>query len=750
MESTEGHREMLEQSVRATFSRSLIVFVLSGLTIMAAFIGMEARLRAGSTAQGMAGGAGEIGGVVTSAKGPEAGVWVIAETGDFPVKFRKIVVTDDLGRYLIPELPSANYKVWVRGYGLVDSKPVETKPGRTIALTAVIAPNARAAAQYYPANYWYSLLRVPPKEAFPMTVTVPAPVGGGSAVGPQVIDSQDTWIDDLKGCVICHQMGDKATREIPPGLGAFDSTAEAWDQVLKIGGNAGGANLVNQMGHQQMVGFYADWTDRINKGEVPPAPPRPMGIERNVVLSIWDAGSPTTFMHDVISTDKRDPKLNANGAIYGIDYHNGTVVIMDPVKNTNEIIPLPTLDDKKNMRANEIGRVEPPNAVKSPYWTPQEFDPIDDPTNPNSLTMDELGRVWMTSNVRASENPDVCKEGSDNKFAQAYPIPRTDRHLSMYDPKTKTFKLAGTCFRAHHVNFGYDKDRTLYSDGGSPNGTYGVIGWLNTKMFEKTGDAMASQGWCSPYIDMNGDGKFDPKVDQRVSGNPYSVQPSPSDGSVWVAYASYPGKIVRMERGDNPPATCKFEVYEPPYDNPARPGVRAYRPRGIDVDQNGIVWTALAGSSQFASFDRTKCKVRTGPTATGQHCPEGWTLYPIPGPNFKGATVQTSAEWAYYNWVDKFNTFGMGYNIPIANGTNSDSLLVLDPKSGKWTTLRVPYPLSFYQRGLDGRIDNPNTGWKGRGLWADNGTRTPWHQEGGKGELSTIVKFQMRPDPLAK
>ena len=497
---------------------------------------------------------------------------VIAETTDFPVKFRKIVVTDDLGRYLIPELPSANYKVWVRGYSLVDSKPVLTKPGKTLALTAVIAPNARAAAQYYPANYWYSLLRVPPKEAFPMTVDVPGPVGGGPAVGLQVIDSQDTWIDDLKGCVICHQMGDKATREIPPGLGAFDSTIEAWDQMLKIGGNAGGANLVNQMGHKQMVGFYADWTDRINKGEVPPAPPRPAGIERNLVLSIWDAGSPTTFMHDVISTDKRDPKLNANGAIFGIDYHNGTIVIMDPVNNTNQVISLPTLVDKKNMLANQNGRVEPSDAVKSPYWTPQEFDPIDDATNPNSLTMDELGRVWMTSNVRASENPDICKEGSANKFALAYPIPHTDRHLSMYDPKTKTFKLAGTCFRAHHVNFGYDKDRTLYSDGGSPNGTYGVIGWLNTKMFERTGDAMASQGWCSPYFDMNGDGKFDPQVDRRVPGNPYSVQPSPSDGSVWVAYASYPGKIVRMDRGNNPPATCKFEVYEPPYDNPARPG----------------------------------------------------------------------------------------------------------------------------------------------------------------------------------
>jgi hypothetical protein len=116
--------------------------------------------------------ADDIGGVVTDSKGPEAGVWVIAETTELPTKFRKIVVTDDAGRYLLPELPKATYKIWVRGYGLVDSKPVEATPGKTLALTAVIAPNAQAAAQYYPADYWYSLLNIPPKGAFPANVHV--------------------------------------------------------------------------------------------------------------------------------------------------------------------------------------------------------------------------------------------------------------------------------------------------------------------------------------------------------------------------------------------------------------------------------------------------------------------------------------------------------------------------------------------------------------------------------------------------
>src|SRR3954471_7939116 len=95
-------------------------------------------LRAADAANG-----GVIEGVVRSASGPEAGVWVIAETQDLPTKYVKIVVTDDAGRYVLPELPSANYEVWARGYGLVDSAKVKSTPGKTLNLTAVVAPDAK-------------------------------------------------------------------------------------------------------------------------------------------------------------------------------------------------------------------------------------------------------------------------------------------------------------------------------------------------------------------------------------------------------------------------------------------------------------------------------------------------------------------------------------------------------------------------------------------------------------------------------
>ncbi len=162
----------------------------------------------------------DIGGVVTSPNGPEAGVWVIAETTELPTRFRKIVVTDDRGRYLIPDLPKAHYKVWVRGYGLIDSQHVDAERGNTLALKALVAPDARTAAQYYPASYWYSLMQVPPRNDFPIKTDGALHTNQGVPVASEgVAQAQADWIEGLhSGCEMCHQMGDKATRELSPHL----------------------------------------------------------------------------------------------------------------------------------------------------------------------------------------------------------------------------------------------------------------------------------------------------------------------------------------------------------------------------------------------------------------------------------------------------------------------------------------------------------------------------------------------------
>jgi len=178
----------------------------SGPAIAVALVVLLAARRSATPATVQVGDS-DIGGVVTGPRGPEAGVWVIAETNDLPTKFVRIVVTDERGRYLIPDLPKATYSVWVRGYGLIDSQKSKSGIGKTVNLTAVAAPNARAAAAYYPAGYWLSLLKVPDKSEFPGT----GPEGNG--ISPNM-KSQGDWVRTIKSgtCLACHQLGSKGTR----------------------------------------------------------------------------------------------------------------------------------------------------------------------------------------------------------------------------------------------------------------------------------------------------------------------------------------------------------------------------------------------------------------------------------------------------------------------------------------------------------------------------------------------------------
>src|SRR3954469_14525092 len=168
----------------------------------------------------------DIGGVVSGPKGPEAGVWVIAETTELPTRFVRIVVTDDGGRYLLPDLPKASYTVWVRGYGLIDSPKTTAHPGKALNLTAVPAPDPRAAAEIYPSGYWLSLLKVPEKSEFP----------GGAGIG-QNVKNQADWIRLIKsgGCTACHQLGTTGTRKLPKEFERYASSVLAWERRLQSG-----------------------------------------------------------------------------------------------------------------------------------------------------------------------------------------------------------------------------------------------------------------------------------------------------------------------------------------------------------------------------------------------------------------------------------------------------------------------------------------------------------------------------------
>jgi hypothetical protein len=701
----------------------------------------------------------DIGGMVASSAGPEAGVWVIAETTDLPTRYIKEVVTDDRGRYVIPDLPKANYSVWARGYGLVDSPKIQSQPGKIVDLKPSVAPDRTAAAQYYPANYWYALLEVPERNQFPGT----GPSGNG--ISPN-IKSQDEWIHLIKtdSCESCHQLGNKYTRTIPPMFANFETPAESWMRRVQSG-QAGSAMIggLTQLGIQRAAAQFADWTTRIAHGELPPeAPPRPQGVERNVVITQWDWAEPTAYLHDEISTDKRNPRVNANGLIYGSPEESRDYLpVLDPVHNTVGQVKTPYRDP------DTPGQPQPLQA--SNFWGEDAI--WNSHTTVHNPMFDERGRVWYTSRIRANNDPTFCKEGSDLPSAKLTPVNSSGRQLAVYDPVTKQVSMIDTCFGTHHLIFANDANDTLWTSSG---GGGGVVGWLNTKMWDQTHDAAKSQGWTALVLDTNGNGKrdayvegrqsvvtapsgeslgvstvlnatLDPAKDTRLNAAFYGLAVAP-DGKVWGSVLGFPGGIVRLDPGANPPETTLAEYYEVPWNDPKAP-VSGFSPRGMDVDGNGVAWVAL-GSGHLASFDRRKCKgPLNGPNATGRQCPEGWTLYQTPGPKFKNVTDSGSDDSHYYDWVDRFDTLGLGRNTPIVTGNSSDSLVAL--VNGKFVIMRVPYPLGFFAKGMDGRIDDPDAGWKGKGVWTTWGTRAPFHSETGKGTMPKVVHFQIRPDPLA-
>lgn len=692
---------------------------------------------------------GFISGRVVGPAGPEAGVWVIAETHETPTPLVKIVVTDDQGRYTLPQLPTATYEVWVRGYGLLDSAKVRGRPGDgnlELAVEAAVRPGD--AAKVFPADYWLSLLKVPDPHDLPGTG---ARAGGGNGFSPEIL-SRDDWMHRFKrDCNYCHQLGNRITRTLDhmdlATLG-LQSHEDAWQYRTSLGvRGVGMLGAFMQFGSEGMATTLADWTRAIEAGAVPPTPPRPQGVERNVVVTLWDIGGPQDFMHDEIASAKTDPTVNAYGPIYAVSSGHGTLNAVDPITNEDWKVVIPTRDDPR-----EVPTRFPPPIRPSNFWGMEYLWGEQHHADPHNPMLDTRGRVWMTSKIR-DRQPAFCTDARANRFAEYYPLSSSDRQASMYDPATGRFQLIDTCFATHHLQFASDADHTLYFNEYSGP----IVGWINSRLYDETHDEQAAQGWCPQIVDTNGDGRItrpwnaagthhpDPRRDTEIRKPLYTVAVDPTDANVvWGASegdtGAERGYIVRVDRGSHPPETCRTEIYRVP--------AGTMDPRGLDLDSRGTPWVAMAATSQLARFDRNRCRKRNGPeAASGDQCPEGWTVWQTPGPKFVGTPYP--ADFHYFGWVDVHDASGLGHDTPFLTGSNSDSLIAFDRAKETWIYLRVPYPLGFYQRGMDGRIDDPEAGWKGRALYANYGTHLVWHIEGGKGTTGKIVKIQIRPDPLA-
>ena len=181
--------------------------------------------------------------------------------------------------------------------------------------------------------------------------------------------------------------------------------------------------------------------------------------------------------------------------------------VLDPARNEASKVPL-TVRDPNTPVANPPQMIHP-----SPYWGDE---PIwTSKNNVHNPMIDARGRVWITSTVRPPDNPDVCKAGSNHPSAKLFPLARSGRQLAMYDPKTGKLTHIGTCFSTHHLMFAEDANNTLWTSGGGP-----VVGWLNTKMFDETGDEEKSQGWTALILDTNGNGKRDDYVEPNAPVDP--------------------------------------------------------------------------------------------------------------------------------------------------------------------------------------------------------------------------------------
>jgi len=627
--------------------------------------------------------ANAIGGTVVNAAGaPEAGVWVIAET-KLPVPYRKIVVTDDRGRFLVPELPPASYVVWVRGYGLKDSERVKAERGRQVRLQVANAATPAEAAKIYPASYWAAMIRPPARDQLPAGYS-----------------SQEHWLGAFRGgCNQCHQLGMPMTR--------IFTTAEQWDKVLRL--NSGMNGAADRLGREVVVNALVDWVGRIRAGEVPSAPPRPVGLERNFVVTQWDWAAGDSFVHDVTATDKRNPTLYPYGRVYGADRTGGgRLWVLDPAENTVEVHQLqprvtkgfdPTLDYYHD-------RGTPGTWMASPH-------------NP---MLDEQGRVWMTQPIRPGTPQDlpawtksaIATETNDPaELELAYKLRQSrgnGMQLGFFDTRTRKFVGVDTIYNTHHLQF--DKEGRIWTN--AP-GDVVALGMLDSKKVDPA-NPEGTEGAAQKALM-----RIDPATQKPVTGQGYGVAVNPIDGTVWQTSPNVNGPENKIFKYD--PKTGKFKDY------PLAPPGRVSH--GADFSTDGMFWFS-AGSGHLGRFDPKT---------------EKFTYWELPGPKYPGTGSETgSVEYPYFLYVDQFNTLGLGKDLVVVTGTTSDSLQIFDPKKETFVVFRLPYPMPFYTRGLDGRIDNADRGWKGRGLWASYSSYMPVFTETKMGSLNHI---QIRPNPLA-
>ena len=370
----------------------------------------------------------DIGGVVTGPNGPEAGVWVIAETTDLPTRYTKSVVTDDQGRYVIPDLPTANYQVWVRGYGLVEFAE-DARQARPDAQShrgagaddgrggALLSGDLLVHDDEDSAGEGFRRLDRHPEEHH----------AGHLAQRMNNVD-----------CVGCHQLGQESTRTIPAQFGKFNSGADAWirriavrpvrrddDQPDRRPARRRALQVFRRLDRPRRQGRAAEEQAAAARRASSAISWSPPGTGRR----------PDKYLHDLISSDRRKPTVNADGPLYGApEYSTDNMPILDPKTHKVSFFKMPVADPNMplSLGPGHAGAIKP--TPPSAYWGDEVL--WDTKANQHNAMFDDKGRVWLAATVRGMDNPACCKKGSDHPSAKVFPIDRSPRQVAVLDPKT--------------------------------------------------------------------------------------------------------------------------------------------------------------------------------------------------------------------------------------------------------------------------------------------------------------------------
>ena len=419
--------------------------------------------------------ADDIGGVVTSANGPEAGVWVIAETTDLPHQAAKIVVTDDRGP--LPACLTCRRRTTRCGCAAMASsirEGADSAPGKLLNLTAVVAPSASRSGPVLSGRSTGM-----PCSRCLRRASSPAPVSNGNGISRER-QSQAEWVSRLKTRRLrqaCHQLGNKATRELSPKLGTFKSSVDAWEHRVQVG--QAGPNMVNQMQQHGPAGADAvgRLTDRVKGGEADLRPARPQGLERNVVLTQWDYGDAKKYY----ARRQRDRQaesdsVNANGPIY-IDPRSAPTT--STVRRSREDTPpMPVRCRFATRRSSSVHS----EVWCSPRRTGATSRSGRGRRRPHSSMMDAQGRVWTASRIREDNNPDLVQGWVEPPVGEA--VSDHEERPAAHDVRSEDQAVDDD---RHLLPARTTWSSTTRTCCGSPTegatGDGDVIGWVDTKMY---------------------------------------------------------------------------------------------------------------------------------------------------------------------------------------------------------------------------------------------------------------------------